>query len=90
MHFQCVKKGNNSIKNICVDMICASPYDNHKCWNRISGVMVSILALCAVDRGFEAWLNQTNDYKIGICCFHAKHATLRSKKTDCLAPNQNN
>jgi hypothetical protein len=40
-------------------MICASPYDNHKCWNCISGVMVSILALSALDHGFEAWSNQT-------------------------------
>ena len=68
-------------------MICASPYDNHKCWNCISGVMVSILALSALDHGFEAWLNQTNDYKIGICCFYAKHVTLRNKNTDCLAQN---
>jgi hypothetical protein len=33
---------------------------------------------------------QTKDYKIGICCFSAKHAALRSKKKDWLARNQNN
>ena len=40
--------------------------------NRISGVMVSVLTLSAVDRGFEPQSGQTNDYKIGICCFSAK------------------
>jgi len=44
----------------------------------------------AVDRGFEPWLGQTKDYKIGICCFSAKHAALRRKSKDWLARNQNN
>ena len=34
--------------------------------------MVSMHASSAVDRGFEPWLGQTKDYKIGICCFSAK------------------
>jgi hypothetical protein len=42
--------------------------------NRIGGVMVSLLALSAVDHGFESGSDQTKDYKIGICCFSAKHA----------------
>ena len=29
------------------------------------------------DHGFEPWSGQTKDYKIGICCFSAKHASLR-------------
>jgi hypothetical protein len=33
---------------------------------------------------------QTNDYKIGICCFSTKHATLRRKSKDYLARIQNN
>jgi hypothetical protein len=33
---------------------------------------------------------QTIDYKIGICCFSAKHATLRRKSKDWLGRNQNN
>ena len=32
---------------------------------------------------------QTKDYKIGICCFSAKHAALRRKSEDWLARNQN-
>jgi len=28
---------------------------------------------------------QTKDYKIGICCFFAKHATLRRRSKDWLA-----
>ena len=56
---------------------------------RIGVVMVSVLASSAVDRGFEPRSGQTKDYKIGICCFSAKHA-LRSKSKDWLARNQNN
>ena len=50
--------------------------------NRISGVMVSVLASRVVDRGFEPRLGQTKDYKIGICCFSAKHAALRRKSKE--------
>ena len=35
-------------------------------------------------------LHQTKDYKIGICCFSAKHAALRRKSKDWLARNHNN
>ena len=52
--------------------------------------MVSVLALCAVNRGFEPRLGQTKVHKIGICCFSAKHAALRKKSKDGLARNQNN
>ena len=52
--------------------------------------MVSVLASSAVDRGFEPRSGQTKDYKIGICCFSAKHAALRRKNKDWLARNQNN
>jgi hypothetical protein len=44
--------------------------------NCIGGVMVSILASSEVDCGFQSLLSQTKDYKIGICCFSAKHATI--------------
>jgi hypothetical protein len=47
--------------------------------DRIGGVMVSMLASSAVDRGFEPWSGQTKDSKIGICCFSTKHAALRRK-----------
>ena len=55
----------------------------------IGGVMVRVLALNAVDRWFEPMSGQTKDYKIGICCFSAKHAVLRRKCKDWLAQNQN-
>ena len=58
--------------------------------HRIGGVMVSVLALSAEDRGFEPGSGQTKNYKIGICCFSAKHAALRRKSKDWLARNQNN
>ena len=44
----------------------------------------------AVDLGFEPRSEQTKDYKIGICCFSAKHTALRSKSKDWLAQNQDN
>ena len=52
--------------------------------------MLSVLALRAVDRGFEPRSDQTKDYKIGIYCFSAKHAALKRKSKDWLARNQNN
>ena len=56
----------------------------------ISGVMVSVLTSSTVDHGFEPQLGQTKDYKIGICCFNAKHTALRRKSKDWLGRNQNN
>ena len=52
--------------------------------------MVSVLASSVVDRGFEPRSGQTNEYNIGMCCFSAKHATLRRKSKDWLAQNHNN
>ena len=56
--------------------------------NRIGGVIISVLASSAVDRGFEPRSGQSKDYKIGICCFSTKHAALRRKSKDWLAQNQ--
>ena len=42
--------------------------------------MASVIAFRAVDRGFEPRSGQTNDCKIGICCFSAKHAAFRRKR----------
>jgi hypothetical protein len=47
-------------------------------------VMVTMISLSAVDRGFEPRLGQTKDYKAGICCFSTKACRIRSKR------NQNN
>ncbi len=52
--------------------------------------MVNMLASSAVDRGFEPRSGQTIGYKIGICCFSAKHAALRRKSKDWLSRNQDN
>ena len=54
--------------------------------------MVSVLASCAVDRGFESRSGHTKGYKIGICCFSGKHASLRRKRKskDWVARNHNN
>ena len=70
--------------------IVMSGVRTHNFSNRIGGVMVSVLASSAVDRGFEPQSGQTKNYKIGICCFSAKHAALRRKRKDWLSRNQNN
>ena len=44
--------------------------------NRIGGVIVSVFASIAIDRGFEPQSGQTKDYKIGIWCFSAKTGRL--------------
>ena len=44
----------------------------------------------AVDQEFKPRSGQTKDYKIGICCFSAKHTALRKKSKDWLARNQDN
>ena len=76
-----------------VEIIFLRKADNrhiHTIENHIGGVLISVLASSAVDRGFESRSGQSKDYKIGICCFPAKHAALMSKSKDCLARNQNN
>ena len=52
--------------------------------------MVSVLTSSAVDHKFQPRSGQTKDYQIGICCFSAKHASLRRKSKDWLARNQDN
>jgi hypothetical protein len=52
--------------------------------------MVIMLTSSAVDCWFELRSGQTKDYKIGNGCFSAKHAALRRKSKDLLAPNQEN
>jgi len=52
--------------------------------------MASTLTSSAVDRGFDPWSGQFKDYKIGICCFSAKHVALRWKMSHVhLALNNN-
>ena len=60
--------------------------------NRISGVMVRVLAssVVHVDPGFEPRSGKTKDSNICICCFSAKPAALRRKSKDWIARNQNN
>jgi hypothetical protein len=52
--------------------------------------MVNVLVSSAIDRGFKPRSGQTNDYKIGICCFSAKHAAFGRKSKDWLDRNQDN
>ena len=55
-------------------------------------VWVQTFVLCTSIIVFEEYLivvDQTKPYEMGICCFPAKRAALRSKK-DWLAQNQDN
>jgi len=52
--------------------------------------MVSVLTPMVVNCRFKPQLGPTNDYKVGICYFSAKHATLRRKSKDWLAQNRDN
>jgi hypothetical protein len=36
-------------------------------YSHLDGVMVSVLALSALDGGFQSQSSQTKDHKIGIC-----------------------
>ena len=52
--------------------------------------MVIVLASSAVNREFEPWSGQANDYKIGMYCFSANHTALRRNSKDWFARNQVN
>jgi len=52
--------------------------------NRIGGVIVSLLASSAVDRGFKARSGRTKEYDIGMCCFFPKHVALTRKRKEWL------
>jgi hypothetical protein len=45
----------------------------------LGGVLVSVLAKSVVDRWFDprSGHNQTENYKIGICCFCVKYAAYK-------------
>ena len=76
----------------CIDKSCYILVSTtlHIFKNRISGVIVTVLASSVVDRVFKSRLGQTNYSQIGICCLSAEHAALRRKSKGLLAPNQDN
>jgi len=48
----------------------------------MGNVIVKVLSSNVIERGFESLSGQTKEYEIGICCFSAKYAALRSKSKD--------
>ena len=52
--------------------------------------MVIVFASIVTDLGFERQASETKDYNIGICCFSAMHAALRSKSKNGWFQNQEN
>ena len=67
-----------------IDCLFDFTYVNTQLVERVynGGVIVSVLESSVVNRRFELRSGQTKDYKIGICCFFTKHATLRRKSKD--------
>jgi hypothetical protein len=53
-------------------------------------VIVSMLVSGVADRWFESRSGQSKDFKIGMCCFPAKHEALWRKGNDWLTRNQDN
>ena len=74
------------IGGVMVSLLASSVVDRRF----IGGVMVCVLASGAVHRGFDPRQCKTKDYKIGVCCFSAKHAALRRNNKDWLARNRDN
>ena len=66
----------------------------NKCYNiffyKIQTNSINMLTSSSVDPGFKPRSGQPKNYDIGVCCFSAKHATLRRKSKDWLARNENN
>jgi hypothetical protein len=60
--------------------------------NRIGDVhvIVNVFASSKYSRSFEPLSGQAKHYKIDICCFSAKHATLKRKNKVWLTQNQEN
>jgi len=58
--------------------------------HRIGDVIVSVVASRVVDRWLEHRSSQTKHYKIGICCFSAKHKSLRRTSKEWLGRDQDN
>ena len=56
-------------------------------YSHIGGVIVSVLASRAVDRGFKSRSGQAKRLEN---CFSANHATLRRKSKEWLIQNQDN
>jgi hypothetical protein len=50
----------------------------------MTSVMVRVLAVGVIDRGFEPLSIQTKDYQISTCCFSSRHTTSMSKNKDWL------
>jgi hypothetical protein len=85
MIVECITNVSKMIK-----YIVRTELHTHVYYNHIGGVMISVLASSAVDRGLVPRSGQTKDYEIGICCFSAKHVAFRRKSKYRLAQNQDN
>ena len=77
-HFDNFKCTNCGMEFLIISSMQIMPLGNSKVYlfvRRICGVVVSLVALGAVDHGFKSRSDQTKDYKIGVCCFFSKHSS---------------
>ena len=58
--------------------------------HRIGSIKVDFFASSTVDCWFDSCSSKTKNYKIGMCCFSSKHASLRRMSKAWLARNQDN
>ena len=72
------------------EIVCYININSIQKFTRIDGVIVNILASSVIDRRFEPQTSQTKDYANGICCFSARHTSLRRMCKDWLFRNQDN
>ena len=80
-----IKPARAPVYNILLSIKSGFIFSKPHWWRK-----VSLLGTSTVDRRFEPQSCQTQDYKIGICCFSTKHAALRRKSRDWSAQDQNN
>ena len=53
--------------------ICCNGNNGFKYCCCLGDVMIMLLALSAVECGFDTWLGKTKDYKTGICYLFSEH-----------------
>ena len=51
--------------------------NTQRMFDHLRCIMVSVIVLNVVESGFESPSDLTKDLNIDICCFSAKHSTLR-------------
>jgi hypothetical protein len=80
IHLPVFPKVNRSLMNIRSSKGMQITGPSIKFTGHSHSVMVSMLTSSVVDHWIDPRSGQTKDYEIGICCFSARHAALRSRR----------